>query len=270
MWFCLYLFLFLSLPQIFLSVSPPPFFPFLHSFFFFFFSPPILVLSLLELSLSLDSAQTQTHMPQALLSNQWISLFSSIRCFSLSLAQINAPSVGPICLGLVVPIGGCEVAVVGWRVVGLVVGWRVGLLLESVCFGVLVGIVEAVFLLFLFGCGFVDCWLLIARFVQFCGYFVNDCIDLIFGFKSIFLLDNLVCVYIWIDFVLYNILLWFFRVWFLGLYDFFGFVLLCVLDGFVWFSGFVWFFGSNVAFILRVNSLCLLLCSLCLWSCVNV
>ena len=25
-----------------------------------------------------------------------------------------------------------------------------------------------------------------ARFVQFCGHFVNDCIDLIFGFKSIF------------------------------------------------------------------------------------
>ena len=83
------------------------------SSFLLLLSPPILVLSLLELSLSLDFAQTRTHMPQAPLSNQWVSLFGSIRCFSLSLAQINAPSVGPICLGLVVPIGGCEVAVVG-------------------------------------------------------------------------------------------------------------------------------------------------------------
>ena len=63
-------FLFLFLPQIGLSVSPPPFFAFL-------LSPLILVLSLLELSLSLDFAQTQTqtHMPQAPLSNQWASLF---------------------------------------------------------------------------------------------------------------------------------------------------------------------------------------------------
>ena len=68
--------------------------------------------------------------------------------------------------------------------VGFGGGLKGGLLLEWVCFGVLVGMVEAVFLLFLFGC----------------GYFVNDCIDLIFGFKSIFLLDSLVCVYIWIDF----------------------------------------------------------------------
>ena len=151
MWFCLYLFLFLFLPQISLS-----FFTFILSFSSFFLllfllSPPILVLSLLELSLSLDFAQTQTHMPQALLSNQWISLFSSIRCFSLSLAQIDTPSEGLICLGLLVPIGGCEAAMVGWRV---------GLLLEWVCFGVLDGMVEAMFLLFLFGCGFVDCWLL--------------------------------------------------------------------------------------------------------------
>ena len=71
------------------------------------------------------------------------------------------------------------------------------------------------------------CWLLIVGFVQFCGYFVNDWTDLIFGFKSFSFWDNLVCVYIWIDFVLYNILLWFFCVWFLGLYDFFGFVLVC-------------------------------------------
>ena len=56
------------------------------------------------------------------------------------------------------------------------------------------------------------------EFVWFCGYFVH--------------------VYMWIDFVLYNIHLWFFWVRlscvlvfdFLGLYDFFGFVLLCVLD----------------------------------------
>ena len=33
------------------------------------------MLSLLELSLSLDFAQIQTHMPQAPLSNQWVSLF---------------------------------------------------------------------------------------------------------------------------------------------------------------------------------------------------
>ena len=190
-------------------------FSFLFSSFFLLLSllsPVILVLSLLEFSLSLDFAQTQTHMPQAPLSNQWVSLFGSIWCFSLSLAKIDSPSVGRICLGLVVPIGGCEVAVVGWRV---------GLLLEWACFGALVGMVEVVFLLFLFGYGFVDCWLLIAGFVQFCGHFGNDCIDLIFGFKSIFLLENLVCVYIWIDFVLYNILLWFFCVWFLGFYDFF-------------------------------------------------
>ena len=48
------------------------------SFFLLLFllSPLILVLSLLELSLSLDFAQTQTqtHMPQAPLSNQWVSL----------------------------------------------------------------------------------------------------------------------------------------------------------------------------------------------------
>ena len=68
--FFVFFFLFLFLPQIGLSVSTAPFFPFL-------LSPSILVLSLLELSLSLDFAQTQTqtHMPQAPLSNQWISLF---------------------------------------------------------------------------------------------------------------------------------------------------------------------------------------------------
>ena len=54
--------------------------------------------------------------------------------------------------------------------VGFGGGLKGGLLLEWVCFGVLVGMVEAVFLMFLFGC----------------GYFVNDCIDLIFGLKSIF------------------------------------------------------------------------------------
>ena len=45
----------------------------------------------------------------------------------------------------------------------------------------------------------------------------------------------------------YNILLWFFCVWFLGLYDFFGFVLLCVLP--------FW----NFEFLLFL----LFLCSLC-------
>ena len=91
-------------------------------------------------------------------------------------------------------------------------GLKGGLLLEWVCFGVLVGMVEAVFLLFLFGC----------------GYFVNDCIDLIFGFKSIFLLDNLVCVYIWIDF--FFLVQYSFMIFLCLIY---GFVLLCVLDGFV-------------------------------------
>ena len=175
-------------------------------------------------------------MPQAPLSNQWVSLFGSILCFSLSLAQI---SVGPICLGLLVPINGCEAAVcwVRW-----VLGWRVGLLLEWVCFGVLVVLVWLwvcwlliagfrerlrCFALCWYGwAGFVLVWLRDwAGFVQFCGYFVNNCIDLIFGFKSIFILDNLVCLYIWVDFVLYNLPLWFFCVWFLGLYDFFGFLI---------------------------------------------
>ena len=156
--FCLYLFLFLfyfllsfSFSSLDLSLS---FFASILSFSSFFLllfllSPPILLLSLLELSLSLDFAQTQTHMPQAPFSNQWVSLFGSIRCFSLSLAQIDAPSMGSICLGLLVLIDGCE---------AVVVGWRVGLLLEWVCFGVLVGMVEAVFL---FDCGFVNCWLLV-------------------------------------------------------------------------------------------------------------
>ena len=79
------------------DTQAPYSFSFLFSSFFFFFfprsfsasilsfssfflllfllSPSILVLSLLELSLSLDFAQTQTHMPQAPLSNQWVSLF---------------------------------------------------------------------------------------------------------------------------------------------------------------------------------------------------
>ena len=92
-------------------------------------------------------------------------------------------------------------------------GLKGGLLLEWVCFGVLVGMVEVVFLLFLFGC----------------GYFVNDCIDLIFGFKSIFLLDNLVCVYIWIDFFFF-LVQYSFMIFLCLIY---GFVLLCVLDGFV-------------------------------------
>ena len=130
MCFCLYLFLFL-------------FYFLLSFFFFFFFLPPILVLSLLKLSLSLDFAQTQTQMPQAPLLKQWVSLFGSIWCFSLSLAQIDAPSVGlslklvglwlpisdslflsdsPFCLGLLGPIGGCEAAVywVRWWVEGWV------------------------------------------------------------------------------------------------------------------------------------------------------
>ena len=61
-----------------------------------------------------------------------------------------------------------------------------------------------------------------------------------------------------IDFVLYNILLWFFCVWFPGLYDFFGIVLMC----FWWVCMIFWvcLIFWNLAFILRVNSLCLLLC----------
>ena len=53
-----------------------------------------------------------------------------------------------------------------------------------------------------------------------------------------FIFDNLVYVYMWIDFVLYDIHLWFFLgliflyscVWFSRFVCFFGFVLLCVLD----------------------------------------
>ena len=87
--FFVFFFLFLFLPQIGLSISPPPFFPFL-------LSPSILVLSLLELSLSLDFAQIQTHMPQAPLSNQWVSLFGIFLC-------------GFLCIWC------CWLAVVRWR-----------------------------------------------------------------------------------------------------------------------------------------------------------
>ena len=74
-------------------------FSFLFSSFFLLLSllsPLILVLSLLELSLSLDFAQIQTHMPQAPLSNQWVSLFGIFLC-------------GFLCIWC------CWLAVVRWR-----------------------------------------------------------------------------------------------------------------------------------------------------------
>ena len=103
------------------DTQTPYSFSFLFSSFFFFFfprlfsasilsfssfflllfllSPSIFVLSLLELSLSLDFAQTQTqtHMPQAPLSNQGVFLFG-IFCFC-----------GFLCIWC------CRFAVMRWR-----------------------------------------------------------------------------------------------------------------------------------------------------------
>ena len=74
----------------------------------------------------------------------------------------------------------------------------------------------------------------------------------------------------------YNILLWFFCVWFLGLYDFFGFVLLCVLpfwdfEFLLLFSFFCVFkfkfvFGSRFVFVFFVFLLFLILFFLFLFS----
>ena len=115
--FFVFFFLFLFLPQIGLSVSTAPFFPFL-------LSPSILVLSLLELSLSLDFAQTQTqtHMPQAPLSNQWISLFGIFFFCEF------------LCIWC------CRLAVVRWRawVCGDQHGGGCGFVVIGVCGGVLV------------------------------------------------------------------------------------------------------------------------------------
>ena len=129
------------------DTQTPYSFSFLFSSFFFFFfprlfsasilsfssfflllfllSPSIFVLSLLELSLSLDFAQTQTqtHMPQAPLSNQWVSLFSIFFFF-----------FGFLCIGC------CRLAVVRWRawVCGDRHGGGCGFVVIGICGGVLV------------------------------------------------------------------------------------------------------------------------------------
>ena len=117
------------------------------------------------------------------------------------------------------------------------------------------------------------CWYGWARFVVEQSIIILQYAGLVFG--SGFVVELGLC---WAIKFSYNILLWFFCVWFLGLYDFFGFVLLCVLP--FWDFEFLFFvcfcvicvfkfefvFGSGFVFVFFVFFLFLILFLIFLFS----
>ena len=144
-----FFFFFIFFPISLLLVSPHPFFHFSS------FSPYLGALPSWTLFISWFCSNPNPYASSSSLKSMGLSLWLNAVLFSLS--SSNQHSLGGSDLPWSV---GSNQWLWSSSLMGLVVGWRVGLLLEWVCFGVLDGMVEAMFLLFLFGCGFVDCWLL--------------------------------------------------------------------------------------------------------------
>ena len=135
-----FFFFFIFFPISLLLVSPHPFFHFSS------FSPYLGALPSWTLFISWFCSNPNPYASSSSLKSICLSLWLNTVLFSLSSSNQHSLRGSDLPWSV-----GSNQWLLSSSLMGLVVGWRVGLLLEWVCFGVLDGMVEAMFLLFLVG-----------------------------------------------------------------------------------------------------------------------